>query len=258
VSPPRTPYAAPASASRPAAGSSGPPICGGRFQPLREELERLPGLRLPLAEVDAPPSQERPRLGCKLERLGGSHFVEGSRIRELSGYSHISATMLRPKSFGASLGLSTKIGPSNVRSSSGETLRSVLGVERPLVTGRSFTTESSPFFCSRRARTTTPCVFSARYGASKKNTLADLRVQGIHLQRLNRRAVVALRHRQLRLDAVGILAQRHRSRDIVVGEVRFYVACRRQAVPQCSRAGPGPYRLKNDAAGENRRARSHR
>ena len=41
---------------------------------------------------------------------------------------------------------------------------------RSVTTGRSFTTESSPFFCTRRARATTPCLYSARSGVSKKNT----------------------------------------------------------------------------------------
>src|SRR3954451_1714996 len=48
----------------------------------------------------------------------GAHFVESSRILEPFGYSHISATSLRPSSCGVKLLLRTKIGPSGVRSSS--------------------------------------------------------------------------------------------------------------------------------------------
>ena len=38
-------------------------------------------------------------------------------------------------------------------------------------TGRSFTTESSPFRWTRRARTTTPFLFNVRSGVSKNDTM---------------------------------------------------------------------------------------
>jgi hypothetical protein len=61
-----------------------------------EELERLPGLRLLLAaEIHAPRDEEGPRLRCPWNASEGAHLVESSRIREPSGYSHISATSLR-------------------------------------------------------------------------------------------------------------------------------------------------------------------
>ena len=45
-------------------------------------------------------------------------FVESSRMRAPSGYSHISTTMRREYVAGGSLSLSTKIGPRTDRSSS--------------------------------------------------------------------------------------------------------------------------------------------
>ena len=60
------------------------------------------------------------------------------------GYSHISATILRPNSFGKKLSLSTKIGPSTVRSSSAMPVRRVLVVERRCSFENSFRSGRSP------------------------------------------------------------------------------------------------------------------
>ena len=56
-------------------------------------------------------------------------------------------------------------------------------------TGRSFTTESSPFPWIRRARTTTPVWLSARSGVSKKNTCRIWASSGSSSQRLRRPSV---------------------------------------------------------------------
>src|SRR5262249_42915275 len=45
-------------------------------------------------------------------------------------------------------------------------------------TGRSLTTVSSPFFCERRARTTSPTLSSARSGVSKKKTCRSCACSG--------------------------------------------------------------------------------
>src|SRR5262249_22007583 len=48
----------------------------------------------------------------------GAHFVDSSRMRVPSGYSHSSTTILRARSPGVPLILTTKMGPSSDRSSS--------------------------------------------------------------------------------------------------------------------------------------------
>src|SRR5262245_7950575 len=157
----------------------------------------------------------------------GAHFVDNSRIVELSGYNHSSPTSLRSKLVGRNLSLSTKLGPRSDRSSmersSGawaaysarcsfeKSFRNGLfpwiaslasisprarfidpeqtkppGVASTSIpkfgdlrksagsslgtTGRSLTTESCSFRCTRRARTITPWWYSARSGVSKKYT----------------------------------------------------------------------------------------
>ena len=109
----------------------------GAFASSGEVLERLARLGLLLAgEVDAALREEDPRLGGDLEGLvAASHLVDSSRMREPSGYSHISATSRRLAPAGVNLSLSTKIGPSISRSSSPDPLRSVLGEERALLLG---------------------------------------------------------------------------------------------------------------------------
>src|SRR3954447_7319108 len=84
-----------------------------------EVVQSCGGLRLLLAgEIDASPGQHARPSATAWNICAGAHFVESSRILEPSGYSHISATSLRPTSCGVKLLLSTKIGPSSVRSSS--------------------------------------------------------------------------------------------------------------------------------------------
>ena len=91
----------------------------GLSELLREELERLAGLRLLLAaEADAALAEVGPRLGTTWNVSDGAHLVESSSTRELSGYSHSSATSLRSNSAGENFSFRTKIGPSIERSSS--------------------------------------------------------------------------------------------------------------------------------------------
>ena len=84
-------------------------------------------------------------------------------------------------------------------------------------TGRSFTTESSPFLCTRRARATTPRSYSVRSGVSKKNTWRIWASRG-SISRAATVEVLGLRHREFQLDAVGALDQVDHASEIVVRE----------------------------------------
>jgi len=90
-------------------------------------------------------------------------------------------------------------------------------------TGRSFTTESSPFLCTRRARATTPPLVERQVRRVEEEHLADLGLQGIHIQGRYGRAVLGLRPREFQLDAVGALDQVDHAGEIVVRDV--YPAC---------------------------------
>ena len=86
-------------------------------------------------------------------------------------------------------------------------------------TGRSFTTESSPFFCVRRARTTRPALSSARSGVSRKKTCRICASSGsIPSDRTAERCRVG--HGQLQLDRVGAADQRHQLLQLLVRQGR--------------------------------------
>ena len=196
-------------------------------QPLGEVLECLPRLCLLLAgQVHAATRSRKDRTSAAARNdSAGAHFVDSSRIRELSGYSHISATSRRFSSCGLNFSLRTKIGPKNREVVQSDPLRCVLSqrtraapsrtacaasphrspcrgrrpgrptswtpsrqtrrashppprrsrrafaassAAAPVRPGRSFTTESSPLPCTRRARVTTPALYRLRSGVSKK------------------------------------------------------------------------------------------
>ena len=102
-----------------------------------EELERRLGLRLLLAaEVDAPSARGRTRdLDGGGRPSPGAHLVDSSRMREPSGYSHISATTRRRTSWAVNFSLSTKIGPRTAQVVELDPLGSVGGEEGPLLLG---------------------------------------------------------------------------------------------------------------------------
>ena len=56
-------------------------------------------------------------------------------------------------------------------------------------TGTSFTTESSPLPCTRRARTTTPALYRLQIGRVEEVDLADLGVEGIEAEYADRLVV---------------------------------------------------------------------
>ena len=105
------------------------------LQPLGEEVERLPGLRLLLArEVDAPLGSGRPsprRRPGTPRRARTWSTARGSASRPGRATSRRPAGGRSPS--GANFSLSTKIGPSTARSSSPMPFGRVLGVERPLL-----------------------------------------------------------------------------------------------------------------------------
>ena len=61
-------------------------------------------------------------------------------------------------------------------------------------TGRSFTTESSPFLCTRRARTTTPGRFELEVRGVEEVHLPDLSFERVHPQGGQGRSLVGLGH----------------------------------------------------------------
>ena len=85
-------------------------------------------------------------------------------------------------------------------------------------TGRSFTTESSPLPCDRRARTTTPCLVEREVRRVEEEDLPDLGIQRVEFEGHDRRALVQLRDRQLQLDGVGLLEQREQPLALFLGE----------------------------------------
>ena len=85
-------------------------------------------------------------------------------------------------------------------------------------TGRSFTTESSPFICTPSSANDDAVSVERQVGRVEEEHLADLGVEWIDPQRGDGGDVIGLRHRELQLDAVGSLDQREQAGAILVGE----------------------------------------
>lgn len=68
------------------------------------------------SQIDPMSGEFSLQLCCTWNTSPGRHFVDSSRMREPSGYSHISATSLRPNPSGIDFNLRTKIGPRIARS----------------------------------------------------------------------------------------------------------------------------------------------
>ena len=82
-------------------------------------------------------------------------------------------------------------------------------------TGRSFTTESSPFFCTRAGDD--PRAIEREIGGVEEVHLADLGVDWVDGERLPGAAPVGQRHGELELDAVGLANLREKLGERLVG-----------------------------------------